>query len=181
MVCRRCYVSGRVQGVFYRASTREQAERLGVTGHARNLPDGRVEVLACGEQTVAHVESLRPDMPIPLADGGHVKAYREILESDGEIVERTAGGPGQRGAVRAGRRTGSGALCYSLTGSLPAVPVSRLHRDVDFLRQGGCKDRILRGNAGFGFRVIQCVVQAAAFPALLRRADNQCSYLRQVA
>ena len=56
MVCRRCYVSGRVQGVFYRASTREQAERLGVTGHARNLPDGRVEVLACGEQTA--VQSL---------------------------------------------------------------------------------------------------------------------------
>ena len=49
MVCRRCYVSGRVQGVFFRASTREQAGLLGVTGHARNLPDGRVEVLACGD------------------------------------------------------------------------------------------------------------------------------------
>jgi acylphosphatase len=41
-------VAGRVQGVFYRASTRARAEALGVTGHARNLPDGRVEVLACG-------------------------------------------------------------------------------------------------------------------------------------
>ncbi len=48
MICRRCLVSGRVQGVWYRASTRREAERLGVTGHARNLPDGRVEVLACG-------------------------------------------------------------------------------------------------------------------------------------
>jgi len=47
-VARRCYVAGRVQGVFYRASTRARAEALGVTGHARNLPDGRVEVLACG-------------------------------------------------------------------------------------------------------------------------------------
>ena len=45
----RCLVSGRVQGVFFRASTREQALRLGLTGYARNLPDGRVEVLACGE------------------------------------------------------------------------------------------------------------------------------------
>lgn len=48
MICRRCLVSGRVQGVWYRGSTRGEAERLGVTGHARNLPDGRVEVLACG-------------------------------------------------------------------------------------------------------------------------------------
>lgn len=44
----RCVVAGHVQGVFFRASTREQATRLGVTGYARNLPDGRVEVLACG-------------------------------------------------------------------------------------------------------------------------------------
>lgn len=48
-VCFRCLVAGRVQGVFFRASTREQALRLGLTGHVRNLPDGRVEVLACGD------------------------------------------------------------------------------------------------------------------------------------
>jgi acylphosphatase len=45
---RRCLVAGRVQGVFFRASTRARATALGVPGHARNLPDGRVEVLACG-------------------------------------------------------------------------------------------------------------------------------------
>jgi acylphosphatase len=50
LIARRCLVSGRVQGVFYRASTRERACALGVTGHARNLPDGRVEVLACGSR-----------------------------------------------------------------------------------------------------------------------------------
>jgi acylphosphatase len=48
-VARRCLVAGRVQGVFYRASTRQRALELGVTGFARNLSDGRVEVLACGE------------------------------------------------------------------------------------------------------------------------------------
>jgi len=41
-------VSGRVQGVFYRAATREVAQRLGLGGWARNLDDGRVEVVACG-------------------------------------------------------------------------------------------------------------------------------------
>jgi acylphosphatase len=48
-IARRCLVAGRVQGVFYRASTRRRAQELGVTGYARNLVDGRVEVLACGE------------------------------------------------------------------------------------------------------------------------------------
>lgn len=47
--CRRFLVSGRVQGVFYRASTQAEAERLGLTGWARNLNDGCVEVLACGD------------------------------------------------------------------------------------------------------------------------------------
>lgn len=56
MICRKCYVTGRVQGVFFRESTRREAETLGVTGRAVNLPDGRVEVLACGEE--AAVEAL---------------------------------------------------------------------------------------------------------------------------
>ena len=49
MPCARFIVSGRVQGVFFRASAREEALRLGVTGHARNLADGSVEVIACGD------------------------------------------------------------------------------------------------------------------------------------
>jgi acylphosphatase len=45
---RRFLISGRVQGVFFRASTREQALQLGLVGYARHLSDGRVEVLAMG-------------------------------------------------------------------------------------------------------------------------------------
>lgn len=45
----RFLVSGRVQGVGYRAFARREAEALGLSGHARNLPDGRVEVLAIGD------------------------------------------------------------------------------------------------------------------------------------
>lgn len=49
MIAKRCVVSGRVQGVWFRASAKREADRLGVTGHARNLADGSVEVLACGQ------------------------------------------------------------------------------------------------------------------------------------
>lgn len=49
MSCRHYLVSGRVQGVFYRASTQRQASMMGLRGWVRNLCDGRVEVLACGE------------------------------------------------------------------------------------------------------------------------------------
>ncbi len=45
----RCWlISGRVQGVFFRESTRREAEPRGIVGHAVNLPDGRVEVLGRG-------------------------------------------------------------------------------------------------------------------------------------
>lgn len=46
--CRKFRVEGRVQGVWFRESTRQQAERLGLTGQAINCADGSVEVVACG-------------------------------------------------------------------------------------------------------------------------------------
>lgn len=57
MACARFHVSGHVQGVSFRAGTRAQALRLGINGHARNLRDGRVEVLAEGSpQSLAELE-----------------------------------------------------------------------------------------------------------------------------
>lgn len=49
MPAARFLVSGKVQGVFFRASTRERALDLGLSGRATNLPDGRVEVIADGD------------------------------------------------------------------------------------------------------------------------------------
>jgi acylphosphatase len=56
-VRRRFRVTGKVQGVYFRHSTRLEAERLAVSGYARNLPDGSVEVMAHGTGTA--VEGLR--------------------------------------------------------------------------------------------------------------------------
>jgi len=46
----RVIVSGRVQGVFFRSETQDEAIRQGVTGWVRNLPDGKVEALFEGEK-----------------------------------------------------------------------------------------------------------------------------------
>ena len=56
MICKKCIIRGHVQGVFYRATTQQQAGILHIKGHARNLPNGDVEVLMCGE--AAAVEKL---------------------------------------------------------------------------------------------------------------------------
>ena len=48
MVHKRIIIQGEVQGVFFRASTKEKADRLSLSGEVRNLPDGSVEVLVAG-------------------------------------------------------------------------------------------------------------------------------------
>jgi len=71
--CVRCLVSGRVQGVWYRASTQDQARKLGLSGYARNLPDGRVEVLACGLPGAAEQLQRWLWKGPPAADVSHVE------------------------------------------------------------------------------------------------------------
>lgn len=50
MTSYKTYASGKVQGVFFRNTAKEQADSLGITGYARNLPDGRVELCMAGER-----------------------------------------------------------------------------------------------------------------------------------
>ena len=77
----RFLISGRVQGVFYRASTREQAHKLKLTGHARNLPDGRVEVLACGDlMAIGNLEQWLWQGPMGA----------EVLDVEKQLVESVA-------------------------------------------------------------------------------------------
>jgi acylphosphatase len=87
IIARRCFVSGRVQGVFYRASTRQRAQELGCRGYARNLPDGRVEVLAVGEAAAvdALIEWLREGPP-----AAHVTDVKCTELAPGEVGELPA-------------------------------------------------------------------------------------------
>ncbi len=85
-VCTRFIVSGRVQGVFFRAATQAKARQLGLTGHAINLADGRVEVLACGDpDTVEQLQQWLWQGP-PHARVSDVVASILPLEAPGEFT-----------------------------------------------------------------------------------------------
>lgn len=88
--CKRYCVAGRVQGVFFRASTAAEGRRLGLQGWARNLVDGRVEVIAFGPvQYIAELAKWLQDGP-PLAKVSRVDAYSEDPQQFDEI-EKPAG------------------------------------------------------------------------------------------
>lgn len=82
LVVRRARVEGRVQGVYFRASTAERAVALGLRGHARNLADGSVEVLCAGplEAVEALLDWLWQGPPMARVDSVRVE------EADGATV-----------------------------------------------------------------------------------------------
>jgi acylphosphatase len=73
-VARHVSVTGRVQGVFFRAWMREQAEELGVTGWVRNCPDGRVDAHVEGEETAVEqlVQRLHHGPPAAKVEDVHL-------------------------------------------------------------------------------------------------------------
>ncbi|HET7305880.1 MAG TPA: acylphosphatase [Segeticoccus sp.] len=67
------FVRGRVQGVGFRWWTRARALELGLTGHARNMTDGRVEVCAQGDRdAVCRLERLLSEQPSTASRPGQV-------------------------------------------------------------------------------------------------------------
>ena len=77
----RFLVAGRVQGVFFRATTRAEALRLGLTGRARNLPDGRVEVVA--EGSAESLDELQRFLHVGPALAEVRSVHRETIEVTG--------------------------------------------------------------------------------------------------
>lgn len=73
----RFIVMGEVQGVFFRAGARERALALGLSGHAMNLQDGRVEVLASG--SIEAIEALEQWLQQGPPTAKISKVFRENL------------------------------------------------------------------------------------------------------
>lgn len=79
----RVRVSGRVQGVFFRDSTREKAEELGLSGYVTNTPDGDVEALFEGpsegvEEMVRWCEQGPPNASVENVDVDHEPAQGDL-------------------------------------------------------------------------------------------------------
>ena len=89
MAAARFFVSGRVQGVAFRAYTRAQANALDLRGYARNLPDGRVEVLAVGDAAAIErlAEWLQHGPPLARVDA----VVREAVEETATEAETGVG------------------------------------------------------------------------------------------
>lgn len=84
--CVHCLVSGKVQGVWYRGSTQTEARRLGLVGWVKNLPDGRVELLAVGDET--RLLALLDWLPVgpPAARVGDVKVTWRAPEQHDDFL-----------------------------------------------------------------------------------------------
>lgn len=84
-VVRRFLIFGKVQGVYFRHSTRLEARRLNIRGIARNLPDGSVEVVAQGD--AAAVDGLRAWLQHGPA-GARVDEVRETAPDDVQQIPK---------------------------------------------------------------------------------------------
>lgn len=86
----RVVVSGRVQGVFFRASTRDVAVRWGVRGFVRNLPDGRVEAVLQGDRGAVEkvVAFMREGPPGAYVEEADIEWRAPAVIRDGFTISR---------------------------------------------------------------------------------------------
>ena len=83
-IARHLSISGRVQGVFYRAWSREQADALSIAGWIRNRPDGHVEAHVEGEQAAVDEMIARLRQGPPAAQVDDVRIWdADVCDFDG--------------------------------------------------------------------------------------------------
>lgn len=82
-------ISGRVQGVWFRATTKQKAEQLGLTGWVRNTPDGCVETVFEGEETLVNkmIEWCHRGPPLSKVENVEVKKQEPTNSFDGFSVK----------------------------------------------------------------------------------------------
>ncbi len=90
MIRRHCFFSGKVQGVFFRANTRDKAREVGIDGWVKNLKDGRVEAVFEGpEDKVKEViEFCKNDQPHARVDDVEITEEEPTGEFDSFRVIR---------------------------------------------------------------------------------------------
>lgn len=84
IICKKIKVSGRVQGVFFRAFTQKIAEQLNIKGWVRNEQDGSVMACACGEEESLNkfIELLRQGPPASKVTGVNVESIDTQVFND---------------------------------------------------------------------------------------------------
>ena len=82
-------ISGRVQGVWFRATTKQKAEQLGITGWVRNTPDGCVEAIIEGEeqQVKKMIEWCHEGPPLATVDKVEIKNQSPTNGFDGFSIK----------------------------------------------------------------------------------------------
>lgn len=90
MIRKHCFFSGKVQGVFFRANTRDKASEVGVKGWVKNLKDGRVEAVFEGpeEKVEEVVEFCRNDQPHARVDSVKIEEEEPTRDFDSFHVRR---------------------------------------------------------------------------------------------
>lgn len=90
MIRKHCFFSGKVQGVFFRANTRDQAQNRGVKGWVKNLRDGRVEAIFEGPEEKVNdlIEWCKNNQPHARVDGVEVEEEGPTGEFDSFFIKR---------------------------------------------------------------------------------------------